>query len=81
MIIKVARTTPTYPKTLYEDFDEPRTCSYPRARQFELIKTLQGCTTLPTQYEDHAAHPTDHVEQGGTFVNRSQQSSIIELHT
>ena len=47
-------------------------CSYPRARQFELIIILQGCTTLPTRREDHAAHPTDHIGQRGTPVNRSQ---------
>ena len=26
--------------------------------QFELVITLQGCTTLPTRREDHATHPT-----------------------
>ena len=65
-------------ETLYEEFDKPRGCSCPRARQFELIKTMQGCTTLPTRGEDHAAHPTDHVVQGGTHVNRSQQDSTVE---
>ena len=62
-------------ETLYEEFDKPR------ARQFELIKTLQGCTTIPTWRENHAAHPTDHVGQGGTHINRSQQDSIIEIFT
>ena len=68
-------------ETLYEEFDLPRACSYPRARQFELIKTLQGCTNLPTRREDHATYPTDHAGQGGTHGNCSQQGSIIELHT
>ena len=68
-------------ETLYEEFDEQRACSCLRARQFELIKTLQWCTTLPTRHEDHATHPTDHAGQGGTHVNRSQQDSIIEPHT
>ena len=45
------------------------------------LKILQGCTTLPTRREDHAAHPTDHVGQEGTPVNRSQQGSIIEFYT
>ena len=43
--------------------------------------TLQECTTLPTRRENHAAHPTDHVGQGGTHINRSQQGSIIEIFT
>ena len=36
---------------------------------------------LPTRREDHATHPTDHVRQGGTHVNRSQQGLIIEIFT
>ena len=70
--MKVPLTIPNINGTFYEEFGEQRAGSYPRARQFELIITLQGCTTLPTQREDHAAHPTDHIGQGGTPVNRSQ---------
>ena len=68
-------------ETFYKEFGGQRACSYPRVRQFELVITLQGCTTLPTRRKDHATHPTDHAGQGGTHVNRSQQGSIIEIFT
>ena len=44
------------------------------------LLTLQGCTTLPTWYKDHVAHPTDYARRGSTHVNRSQQASTIEYH-
>jgi hypothetical protein len=42
--------------------------------------TLQECTSLPTRHKDHATHSTDHVEQGGTRINLSQQVLTIEHH-
>jgi hypothetical protein len=42
--------------------------------------TLQGCTSLPTRYKNHATHPTDHIEQGGTRINFFRQVSTVEHH-